>query len=80
MFRQPDRDDVLDALAMIQAAHDCDAEAAGFLMGQADLHQVVAVLAKVAADLLRDLAAVVDEPSGELLAELRTRHSYGIDG
>jgi hypothetical protein len=81
MFRAPDRDDVCDALALIQAAHEVDPLAARVIMENANLVQVVAVLAKVAADLVADVALIADEPAGELMSEMQrnVRRAHKIE-
>ena len=79
-MRTPDRDDVLDGLALVQAAAEHDGEGAWVLLENGDPGRMAVFLAVVCRDLLRDLAAVTDEPPGELLSELRARHqnAHGI--
>jgi hypothetical protein len=80
MHHPPDRDSILDGLALVQAAHEHDGEAAVCILDHGDTASITLFLAAVCRDLLRDLAAVCDEPSGDLLGELRRRvcHANGL--
>jgi hypothetical protein len=77
---RPSRDDILDALALVRCAHEHDGEAARVILAHGDVPWIAAMLAAMVRDLLGDIAALVDEDRGDLVAELVRRHkaAHGI--
>jgi hypothetical protein len=76
-MRPPGRDDILDGLALVQAAAEHDGEGARVILGYGDPERIAVFLAVVGRDLLQILADVTDEPPAELLAGLCT--GYGSE-
>lgn len=68
-------DAVRDGLALIEALHRHDLEAVRCLLDNADLRVVAVFLARVADDLVGDLAEWWNTPAGDLLSRLRTYHA-----
>lgn len=66
-----DADVVRDALAMVEAVHRGDWEAASVITRNADLRLVCVQLARICSDLVGDLAAWHDTQDENLLGRLR---------
>lgn len=71
----PHEDAVRDGLALIEALHRHDLEAVRCLLDNADLRVVAVFLARVADDLIDDLAEWWNTPVGDLLGRLREHHA-----
>ena len=74
MWSPDDLDVVHDALALVEACHRGDLEAARILLDNARLRPVAAFLARIVTDLVEDWA---DDPAGAFAA-LREHHAGGV--
>jgi len=75
MTRDFPGDSARDAVALVEAVFRDDDEAIRLLLDEADLRDVVMVVASVARDVLIDLAAWHDRPPADLLTWLRDGHA-----
>ena len=71
---------MLDALALVRAAHEGDGDGATAILDNGDPMWIAAMLAAICRDLIADIAALTDEDERELVAELAQRHkaAHGI--
>ena len=76
---RPSRDDILDALALVRCAHEHDAIGAQVILDHGDVPWIAVFLSAVVRDLVGDIAAMVDEDRGDLVAELARRHRAAWD-
>jgi hypothetical protein len=74
MWSPDELDVVRDSLALVEACHRGDLEAARVLLDNARLRPVAAFLARIVTDLVEDWA---DDPAGAFAA-LREHHTAGL--